>query len=83
MSLLVVMPAMVSDDWATCEESDSRPQYRGPMAAPGLRAQMDSLLLQLLRDLEELEAKRAELNARVEEVGCGILRREGWAGMRR
>ncbi|XP_032694068.1 coiled-coil domain-containing protein 115 isoform X2 [Lontra canadensis] len=58
---------MASDDWATCEEAGSRPQYRGPMAAPGLRAQMDSLLLQLLRDLEELEAKRAALNARVEE----------------
>uniref|UniRef100_A0A8C9AJK7 Vacuolar ATPase assembly protein VMA22 n=1 Tax=Prolemur simus TaxID=1328070 RepID=A0A8C9AJK7_PROSS len=37
------------------------------MAAPDLRAQLDSLLLQLFRDLEELEAKRAVLNARVEE----------------
>ncbi|XP_045725068.1 coiled-coil domain-containing protein 115 isoform X1 [Mirounga angustirostris] len=37
------------------------------MAAPDVRAQVDSLLLQLLRDLEELEAKRAALNARVEE----------------
>ncbi|XP_072816861.1 coiled-coil domain-containing protein 115 isoform X3 [Vicugna pacos] len=37
------------------------------MAAPDLRAQLDSLLLQLLGDLEELEAKRAALNARVEE----------------
>lgn len=56
-------------DWATCEEASSRPQWRGPMAARDLRAQVDSLLLQLLRDLEELEAKRAALNARVEEVG--------------
>lgn len=39
------------------------------MAAPDLRSELDSLLLQLLRDLEELEAKRAALNARVEEVG--------------
>ncbi|EPY75883.1 Coiled-coil domain-containing protein 115 [Camelus dromedarius] len=37
------------------------------MAAPDLRAKLDSLLLQLLGDLEELEAKRAALNARVEE----------------
>ncbi|KAM5250430.1 coiled-coil domain-containing protein 115 isoform 2-T2 [Hipposideros larvatus] len=37
------------------------------MAAPDLRAELDSLLLQLLRDLEELEAKRVALNARVEE----------------
>ncbi|CAD7671245.1 unnamed protein product [Nyctereutes procyonoides] len=37
------------------------------MAAPDLRSELDSLLLQLLRDLEELEAKRAALNARVEE----------------
>lgn len=37
------------------------------MAAADLRAELDSLLLQLLRDLEELEAKRAALNARVEE----------------
>lgn len=40
------------------------------MAAPDLRAELDSLLLQLLQDLEELEAKRAALNARVEEVGA-------------
>ncbi|XP_073926536.1 coiled-coil domain-containing protein 115 isoform X2 [Castor canadensis] len=37
------------------------------MAAPDLRAELDSLFLQLLGDLEELEAKRAALNARVEE----------------
>lgn len=43
------------------------------MAAADLRAELDSLLLQLLRDLEELEAKRAALNARVEEV-------EAWSG---
>ncbi|XP_032259308.1 coiled-coil domain-containing protein 115 [Phoca vitulina] len=58
---------MASGDWVTCEEAGTRPQYRGPMAAPDVRAQVDSLLLQLLRDLEELEAKRAALNARVEE----------------
>lgn len=40
------------------------------MAAPDLRAELDSLLLQLLRDLEELEMKRGALNARVEEVGA-------------
>jgi hypothetical protein len=40
------------------------------MAAPDLRAELDSLFLQLLGDLEELEAKRAALNARVEEVGA-------------
>lgn len=38
-----------------------------PMAAANLRAELDSLLLQLLGDLEELETKRAALNARVEE----------------
>ncbi|XP_016069293.1 PREDICTED: coiled-coil domain-containing protein 115 [Miniopterus natalensis] len=37
------------------------------MAAPDLRAELDSLLLDLLGDLEELETKRAALNARVEE----------------
>ncbi|XP_008996781.1 vacuolar ATPase assembly protein VMA22 isoform X2 [Callithrix jacchus] len=37
------------------------------MEAPDLRVELDSLLLQLLRDLEELEGKRAVLNARVEE----------------
>eukprot|EP00069_Balaena_mysticetus_P000878 bmy_14946T0 len=37
------------------------------MAARNPRAELDSLLLQLLGDLEELEAKRAALNARVEE----------------
>ncbi|XP_036153326.1 coiled-coil domain-containing protein 115 isoform X2 [Myotis myotis] len=37
------------------------------MAAADLRAELDSLLLQLLWDLEELESKRVALNARVEE----------------
>ncbi|XP_037377710.1 coiled-coil domain-containing protein 115 [Talpa occidentalis] len=37
------------------------------MAAAGARAELDSLLLRLLADLEELEAKRAALNSRVEE----------------
>ncbi|KAM5155950.1 coiled-coil domain-containing protein 115 [Callospermophilus lateralis] len=37
------------------------------MAALDLKAELDSLLLQLLRDLEELEVKRGALNARVEE----------------
>uniref|UniRef100_G1RHZ1 Vacuolar ATPase assembly protein VMA22 n=1 Tax=Nomascus leucogenys TaxID=61853 RepID=G1RHZ1_NOMLE len=37
------------------------------MAVLDLRAELDSLLLQLLGDLEELEGKRAVLNARVEE----------------
>ncbi|XP_011797686.1 PREDICTED: coiled-coil domain-containing protein 115-like [Colobus angolensis palliatus] len=37
------------------------------MAALDLRAELDSLLLRLLGDLEELEGKRAVLNARVEE----------------
>lgn len=41
------------------------------MAAAALRAELDSLLLQLLWDLEELESKRVALNARVEEVGAG------------
>ncbi|XP_058546754.1 coiled-coil domain-containing protein 115 isoform X3 [Neofelis nebulosa] len=58
---------MANDDWTTWEEAGSRPQYLGPMAAPDLRAELDSLLLQLFQDLEELEAKRAALNARVEE----------------
>lgn len=69
-------------DWTTCEEASSRPQCGGPMAARDLRTRVDSLLLQLLRDLEELEAKRAALNARVEEVGSW-RGREGWAGVRR
>lgn len=43
------------------------------MAAADLRAELDSLVLQLLWDLEELESKRAALNARVEEV-------EAWGG---
>ncbi|XP_006903005.1 PREDICTED: coiled-coil domain-containing protein 115 [Elephantulus edwardii] len=37
------------------------------MAGLSVREELDSLLLQLLRDFEELEAKRAALNARVEE----------------
>ncbi|XP_055253301.1 coiled-coil domain-containing protein 115 isoform X2 [Moschus berezovskii] len=37
------------------------------MASPDLRAELDLLLLQLLGDLEQLEAKRQALNARVEE----------------
>nr|XP_004668239.2 coiled-coil domain-containing protein 115 [Jaculus jaculus] len=37
------------------------------MAEPELRAELDSLYLQLLGDLEELETKRAALNTRVEE----------------
>ncbi|XP_008844741.1 coiled-coil domain-containing protein 115 isoform X1 [Nannospalax galili] len=37
------------------------------MAFPALRAELDSQVLQLLGDLEELEAKRTALNARVEE----------------
>lgn len=41
------------------------------MAAAELRAELDSRLLQLLGDLEDLEAKRAALNARVEQVGAG------------
>ena len=49
------------------------------MAARNPRAELDSLLLQLLGDLEELEAKRAALNARVEEVGAW----GGRAGTRR
>ncbi|XP_060034218.1 coiled-coil domain-containing protein 115 [Erinaceus europaeus] len=36
-------------------------------AAPELRAEMDAVLLRLFGDLEELEAKRGTLNARVEE----------------
>ncbi|XP_071076324.1 coiled-coil domain-containing protein 115 isoform X1 [Desmodus rotundus] len=37
------------------------------MAAADVRTELDLLLLRLLADLEELEAKRAALNARVEE----------------
>lgn len=37
------------------------------MAAEDPRAELDALILQLLGDLEELEAKRAVLNGRVEE----------------
>lgn len=40
------------------------------MASRDLRAELDFLLLQLLEDLEQLEAKRQALNARVEEVGA-------------
>lgn len=47
------------------------------MAAAAVRAELDSLLLQLLADLEELEAKRAALNARVEEVGTWGVREGG------
>lgn len=49
------------------------------MAAPDLRAELDSLLLQLLRDLEELEAKRVVLNTRVEEVETWSERAGGHA----
>lgn len=45
------------------------------MAVSALREELDSKFLQLLSDLEELEAKRAALNARVEEVGHGECRR--------
>ncbi|XP_012372003.1 coiled-coil domain-containing protein 115-like [Octodon degus] len=38
------------------------------MGGRDLWAELDSLLLQLLSDLEELETKRAALNARVEEA---------------
>ncbi|XP_038199577.1 coiled-coil domain-containing protein 115 isoform X1 [Arvicola amphibius] len=37
------------------------------MEVSALREELDSMFLQLLSDLEELEAKRAALNARVEE----------------
>ncbi|XP_030787958.1 coiled-coil domain-containing protein 115 isoform X1 [Rhinopithecus roxellana] len=37
------------------------------MAALDVRAELDSLLLQLLGDMEEVEGKRAVLNARGEE----------------
>uniref|UniRef100_A0A673ULZ0 Vacuolar ATPase assembly protein VMA22 n=1 Tax=Suricata suricatta TaxID=37032 RepID=A0A673ULZ0_SURSU len=68
---------MANGDWVTWEEAGSRPLYLGPMAAPDLRAEVDSLLLQLLQDLEELEAKRAALNSRVEEVGAWARGQEG------
>ena len=48
------------------------------MAARDLRAEVDFVLLQLLGDLEQLEAKRQALNARVEEVGASGGRRAGW-----
>ncbi|XP_007948703.1 coiled-coil domain-containing protein 115 [Orycteropus afer afer] len=48
------------------------------MAGSDLRAELDMLLLQMLRDLEELEAKRAVLNARVEE-GWLLLSRARYA----
>lgn len=38
------------------------------MAVQALREELDFKCLQLLSDLENLEAKRAALNARVEEV---------------
>lgn len=44
------------------------------MEVQALREELDSKCLQLLSDLEELEAKRAALNARVEEVGHGEWR---------
>lgn len=58
---------MAGGDWAAWEDDDSGPELGGTMAATGIRAELDALLLQLLGDLEELEAKRAALNARVEE----------------
>lgn len=69
----------VGGAWATWKEAYSRRESGGPMAAPDLRAELDSLLLQLLQDLEELEAKRAALNARVEEVGTWAGRMDGHA----
>ena len=48
------------------------------MASRDLRAEVDFVLLQLLGDLEQLEAKRQALNARVEEVGASGGR-AGWA----
>lgn len=53
------------------------------MAAADLRAELDSLLLQLLWDLEELESKRVALNARVEEVGARGGRAGGHAEVNR
>ena len=47
------------------------------MASRDLRAEVDFVLLQLLGDLEQLEAKRQALNARVEEVGASGGR-AGW-----
>lgn len=41
------------------------------MGGQDLRAELDSLLVQLLSDLEELETKQVALNARVEEVSAG------------
>ncbi|KAK2507125.1 hypothetical protein MC885_004114 [Smutsia gigantea] len=58
---------MAGGDWAAWEEAGSGLELGGTMAATGIRAELDALLLQLLGDLEELEAKRAALNARVEE----------------
>lgn len=68
---------MAGGDWAAWEDDDSGPELGGTMAATGIRAELDALLLQLLGDLEELEAKRAALNARVEEVGAWGGRRAG------
>lgn len=51
-----------------------RPNSVWAMAVSALREELDSRFLQLLSDLEELEAKRAALNARVEEVGRGEWR---------
>lgn len=51
-----------------------RPKTSWAMAVQALREELDSKCLQLLSDLEELEAKRAALNARVEEVVQGDWR---------
>ena len=48
------------------------------MASRDLRAEVDFVLLQLLGDLEQLEAKRQALNARV--VLQGTLWFEGTGG---
>lgn len=50
------------------------------MEVSALREELDSMFLQLLSDLEELEAKRAALNARVEEVDHGEWRDGQMAG---
>lgn len=54
--------------------SHPRPKTAWAMAVSSLREELDSKFLELLSDLEELEAKRAALNARVEEVGHGECR---------
>ena len=50
------------------------------MEVSALREELDSMFLQLLSDLEELEAKRAALNTRVEEVNHGEWREGQTAG---